>query len=166
MSLAGLPTYLLLVNTKTFFKCSKYFFKYSVWAGLDLKAPKTLNMMHRRSKKWDVGIWTNRWYIIPWGRIDYLDNIVHSEGQLMFDFLIRNIFNISHPQAQSSPLSSEHSRSFLFFFIIILSYYVSGHPWSTSMQEIKIFVSFYSSWRRSRINCYIFFLLTSNKLHV
>ena len=111
MSLAGLPTYLLLVNTKTFFKCSKYFFKYSVWAGLDLKAPKTLNMMHRRSKKWDVGIWTNRWYIIPWGRIDYLDNIVHSEGQLMFDFLIRNIFNISHPQAQSSPLSSEHSWS-------------------------------------------------------
>ena len=111
MSLAGLPTYLLLVNTKTFFKCSKYFFKYSVWAGLDLKAPKTLNMMHRRSKKWDVGIWTNRWYIIPWGRIDYLDNIVHSEGQLMFDFLIRNIFNISHPQAQSSLLSSEHSWS-------------------------------------------------------
>ena len=125
MSLAGLPTYLLLVNTKTFFKCSKYFFKYSVWAGLDLKAPKTLNMMHRRSKKWDVGIWTNRWYIIPWGKIDYLDNIVHSEGQLMFDFLIRNIFNISHPQAQSSPLSSEHSWSFLVFFIIILSYYIT-----------------------------------------
>ena len=145
MSLAGLPTYLLLVNTKTFFKCSKYFFKYSVWAGLDLKAPKTLNMMHRRSKKWDVGIWTNRWYIIPWGKIDYLDNIVHSEGQLMFDFLIRNIFNISHPQAQSSPLSSEHSWSLVVFFIIILSCYITYQTIHDPLQCRKLKSSSHST---------------------